>query len=120
MKQLMNKTVITLSLLALVGCSSTPSVSPSEGKALNSISKSNISKKKSYFFQKQIDGFVDDEWRETVLEDKEIKEKYEDKKDRSFTLQEFVDKNKVYYKKKENNSASSHAAKLESMPIIGK
>ena len=120
MKQLINKTVITLSSSLLVGCVSTPKVSPSQNEMLNSISKSKKKKKESYFFQKEMDSFIDGEWKENVLEDKEIKEKYENNDTKSFTLQEFVDKAEVYNKKKVTSDTNSNVSKLENMPVIGK
>ncbi|MDF1879540.1 hypothetical protein JHD46_07820 [Sulfurimonas sp. SAG-AH-194-C20] len=120
MKQLINTTAIILSLTLFMGCVTNPKTSPSENKALNSISKSNAKKKKSYFMQNRTDAFLEKEWKETVLEDKEIKEKYEDNKDKSFTLQEFVDKAEVYNKKKPTNSSTSNVSKLKAMPVIGK
>jgi len=120
MKQLSNKTVIILSTTLLVGCMSTPQVTPSKNSALNNISKSNASKKQSYFFQKKVDKFVDVQWKETVLKDEGIKKKYEENKEKKFTLQEFVDKANVYTKKKSHDSSKSNVSKLESMPVIGK
>lgn len=118
MKQLINKTMITLNSALLVGCVTSPKVAPSQNSALNSISKSNASKKQSYFMQKEMDEFIDGKWKETVLEDKEIKEKYEDKEDKTFTLQEFVDKAEVYNKNKPTGDSKSNVSKLESMPVI--
>jgi len=119
MKQLINKTVITLSSSLLVGCVTAPKAAPSQNDALNSISKSNASKKESYFFQKEMDEFIEGEWKTKVLEDKAIQEKYEDNDTKSFTLQEFVDKAEVYNKKKTTDETKSNVSKLESMPVIG-
>ncbi len=115
MKQLIKRTPIILSMIFFVGCVTTPTATPTGNEALNSISKSNSSKKKSYFLQNQIDEFLENEWKESVLEDKNIKEKYEDKKDKSFTLQEYVDKVEVYSGKKTSDDTTSNVTKMESL-----
>jgi len=120
MKQLIKITTIILSLTLFTGCVTSPKVAPSQNKALNSISKSNAIKKKSYFLQNQTDDFLENEWKETVLEDKEIKEKYEENEDKSFTLQEYVDKAEVYSGKKPSDDTISNVTKMESLPVIGK
>ncbi|HIP19667.1 MAG TPA: hypothetical protein EYG70_00920 [Sulfurimonas sp.] len=120
MKQLIKKTFIILSLTLFTACVTVPKVTPSQNKSLNSISKSNASKKKSYYMQKEMDDFLKNEWRETVLQDKEIKEKYEDKKEKTFTLQEFVDKAEVYSDKRPSNESISNVTKVQSLPVIGK
>lgn len=51
MKQLIKRTTIILSLTLFTGCVTSPKVAPAQNKALNSISKSNAVKKKSYFLQ---------------------------------------------------------------------
>ncbi|SFV50432.1 hypothetical protein MNB_SM-4-1560 [hydrothermal vent metagenome] len=113
MKQLIKRTTIILSLTLFTGCVTSPKVSPSENKTLNSISKSNASKKKSYFLQNQTDAFLENEWKETVTENK-------DKKDKSFSLQEYVDKVEVYSGKKPSDDTTSNVTKMESLPVIGK
>jgi len=120
MKQLINTTTLLLSLTLAVGCVTNPKVTPSQNKALNSISKSNAQKKQSYYMQNKADDFIEHEWKEKVLEDKEIKEKYEDKEEKTFTLQEVVDKTAVYNKKTATDDSQSNVSKLESMPVIGK
>ena len=115
MKQFIKITPIILSIILFTGCVTAPTVAPTGNKALNSISKSNSSKKKSYFLQNQIDKFLENEWKESVLEDKKIKEQYEDKKDKSFTLQEYVDKVEVYSGKKTSDDTTSNVTKLESL-----
>lgn len=120
MKQLIKRTTIMLSLTLFTGCVTSPKVAPSQNKSLNSISKSNAVKKKSYFLQNQTDYFLENEWKETVLEDKEIKEKYEENENKSFTLQEYVDKAEVYSGKKPSDDNTSNVTKMESLPVIGK
>lgn len=116
----MKQLITILSLTLFIGCVSKPLVAPSQNKALNSISKSNAGKKKSYYMQKETDAFLDKEWKETVGKDKEIQKKYTDKEDRNFTIQEYVDKAEVYNKKKPTNTTTSNVSKLESLPVIGK
>ncbi len=134
MKQLINKYVILLSLVNLLGCAPSNGVAPSQNDALNSISSSSSKKKNDYFLQKQVDTYIDDELTPTVSQDKEIQEKYmqkkvdkesgevtyEDKKGKSFTLQEMVDKITANRKVHPADHNNSNVHKLESMPVIGK
>ena len=76
--------------------------------------------------QKSLDKWLKDEWEPTVNKDKEIQKKYPKTEkesvktsERSFTLQEFVDK-AVVYRKKTPDSNNSHVKKVESLPVIGK
>jgi len=134
MKQLIDKSLISLSLALLVGCASTAVVvPPSQNNTLNSITKSTAKKQNSYFMQKQFNHFVNDEYMPTVSKNKEIQKKYMDKKvdaktgevtyvDResdSFTLQETADKLKVYIDAKPDDYSKSNVTKLEKMPVIG-
>ncbi|MDQ7068523.1 MAG: hypothetical protein Q9M40_11395 [Sulfurimonas sp.] len=105
--------------MTLIGCSTQTLQTPSENKALNSISKSNAKKKNSYYMQNATDSFLKNEWKEKVLEDKEIKEKYPEKENHPFTLQEYVDKVEVYSGKADANKSRSNVSKLQSMPVIG-
>ena len=134
MKQLIDKSLISLSLAFLVGCSTNTAIPPSQNEVLNSISKSNTTKKNSYFMQKKFDHFINDEYEPTISKNKEIQKKYMDKKvdvntsevtyvDResdSFTLQETVDKFKAYMDAKPSDYSKSNVTKLEKMPVIGK
>lgn len=83
--------IIILLTYILAGCVTNPKVSPSQNKALNSISKSSAEKKQSYFLQKKTDEFLEHEWKEKVLEDKEIKA---------------------------TKKSKSNISKLDSMPVI--
>ena len=40
-------------------------------------------------------------------------------KNRSFTLQEYVDKAAVYAKEHNSSTENSHSEKMKSMPVIG-
>ncbi|MDF1876772.1 hypothetical protein JHD47_02960 [Sulfurimonas sp. SAG-AH-194-L11] len=120
MKQLIKTSATILLFTLFTGCVTNPKVTPSQNRVLNSISKSNAQKKESYFLQKQTDAFLKKEWKENVLEDKEIQEKYEKNKNRGFSLQEYVDKVEVYSTKKEKSATSSNVSKLQTMPVIGK
>ncbi|CAI6146112.1 MAG: hypothetical protein SPLUMA2_SPLUMAMAG2_00259 [uncultured Sulfurimonas sp.] len=115
MKQFIKTTPIILSIILFAGCVTAPTVALTGNESFKSISKSNSSKKKSYFLQNQMDKFLENEWKESVLEDKKIKEKYEDKKDRSFSLQEYVDKIEVYSGTKTSDDTTSNVTKLESL-----
>ncbi|MDA7818396.1 hypothetical protein N9A28_09425 [Sulfurimonas sp.] len=57
--------------------------------------------------------------KEQVENRKEVQEKYSDE-DRSFTLQEYVDKMSVYNSANVTNDKDSHTRKINSMPVIGK
>ncbi|MEJ2414079.1 MAG: hypothetical protein P8Y22_02200, partial [Sulfurimonas sp.] len=88
-----------------------------------------------------LDGWLKDDWTPSVEKDPEIQKKYMKKKvvvkkgenntteekaeytednNRSFTLQEYVDKAVAYQKTKPNDYNNSNVKKLESMPVIGK
>jgi len=104
MKRLVDKILISLNLIFLIGCSSTEPHSPSQ----------------KGFLQKKLDKFLQNEWKSTLKNDENITKKYEDNKSRSFTLQEYVEKSKVYFKKHPSNYEQSNIHKLDKMPIIGK
>ena len=91
--------------------------------------------------QKSLDSWLKNDWEPTVSKDKEIQKKYMqekketktktsaketqkahfvDKKNKNFTLQEYVDKASAYMKAKPNDYNSSHVKKVESLPVIGK
>jgi len=133
MKQLLDKTLITLSLFLLVGCTTSTKVNPSQNDALNEVSNSTAKKENSYFLQQQFDGFINDELAPSVAKDKEIQDKYMDKhidkktgevtyvdrEDDNFTLQEIADKLGSYKKATEKDDSNSHVKKVESLPVLG-
>jgi len=133
MKQLIDKILISLSLIFVGGCSSSPEVAPSQNDALNSVSSSSMSKRESYFMQKQLDYFLDDELAPVVEKDKSIQDKYMDKvednktgeatyvdrESDNFTLQESFDKVNVYVHEKPANYKESHVNKVNSLPVLG-
>ncbi len=133
MKQLINKILISLSLVSMIGCTPSPTVAPTQNSALNKISNSNAKKKKSYFLQNQFDYFVNKELTPTVIKDKEIQKKYmdkvvdkktgkvtyKDKKSDYFTLQETCDKISTYMRENPSDYNKSNVHKLEMMPVIG-
>ena len=121
MKQLISQTHLILSFLFLSGCTTNATVAPSQNKALNSVSNSNAQTKKSYWMQNQLDSFLQKKWNPTMKEDKEIQKKYGEKKEqeKTFTLQEFVDKQAAYEKTHPIDESSSNVKKLENMPVIG-
>ena len=130
----MKHQIITLhSLLIIIflsGCTnSSQNITPSQNSALNSISKSNAGTEKKGAMQKSLDSWLQEDWTPTVSKDKEIQKKYMqeekskhfvDKKERNFTLQEYVDKASAYMKAKPNDYNSSNVHKLKSLPVIGK
>lgn len=139
MKQL--KLIITISstLLLFTACGSSTPVAPSQNSALNSITDSN-GKEKSGYMQQGLDSWLEDDWTPTVEQDKEVRTKYMEKvesnsskenvgstevqyvekKNKNFTLQEYVDKSAAYFKAHPNDDANSNVEKLNSMPAIGK
>ena len=88
--------------------------------------------------QKSLDTWFKKDWEPTLSKDKDIqkkymektktsykktdgkKEEYIEKKDKSFTLQEYVDKAAVYNKAHPNDYNNSNVKKMESLPVIGK
>ncbi len=141
MKQLIILLNSLLLAFVLSNCTSSIKATPSQNTALNSISNSNASEKKEGAMQKSLDSWLKNDWEPTVSKDKEIQKKYMqekketktktsaketqkahfvDKKNKNFTLQEYVDKASAYMKAKPNDYNSSHVKKVESLPVIGK
>jgi len=142
MKQLIILSNSLLLAFVLSNCSSSSTkLAPSQNSALNSISNSNAGTKKEGVMQKSLDSWLKNDWEPTVSKDKEIQKKYMqekketktktsaketqkahfvDKKNKNFTLQEYVDKASAYMKAKPNDYNSSHVKKVESLPVIGK
>jgi len=118
MKQLILKQSIILSLFILSGCSQPHYDSPTQNSALNKISNSNASSK-SGALQTLLDDFLETKWLPTLQKDKEIREKYIEKKSRNFTLQEYIDKRAAYLKAHPSDFNNSNVHKLEMMPVIG-
>jgi len=147
MKQLIIITNSLAAILLLSGCGSSKTVAPSQNSALNSISKST---EKTGLIQSNLNTWFKTEWEPTIHKDKEIQKKYMkkvennttnnivsqkatndkkevsskvsyvEKKDRPFTLQEYVDKAKAYMSAKPNDYEHSNVKKIESLPVIGK
>ena len=57
--------------------------------------------------------------KEQIKHQEKVKTKYKDE-DRNFTLQEYIDKLEVYNNTHATDEKSSHTAKINSMPVIGK
>ena len=124
--------------------SSKTEVAPSQNSALNSISRSAATKDEGSM-QKSLDSWLKNDWEPTVSKDKKIQEKYMEKekvsttknannrqssqkeeahyvekKDKPFTLQEYVDKAAAYNKAHPSDYNNSNVKKMESLPVIGK
>ena len=56
--------------------------------------------------------------KEQVEKQKEVQEKYKEK-DRSFTLQEYIDKMAVYNSTHISDERNSHTKKMSTLPVIG-
>ena len=119
MKQLIRKSSITLSLLSIIGCSSATPTQPTTNSALNTVSPAHATKK-SGLMQNGLDNFLQNDWVPSLEKNSEIKEKYMDKKERAFTLQEYVDKAAAYGEKHPLDYNNSNTKKLDNMPVIGK
>ena len=147
MKQLITTTVTALSIVVLAGCGGSTVVAPSQNSALNSVSSSTIEKKAGWM-QKGLDSWLEEEWTPTVEKNEEIRQKYMEvekpvdsletnstqqseltkveevkyveKKNKPFTLQEYLDKADVYFEAQVRDEEHSNIKKLESMPVIGK
>ena len=119
MKNLTTLTFLTFVLLSLSSCSSSPTVNPSQNRALNSVSTSNQATHIKGSMQNSLDTWLEKEWTPTIEKNEEIKIKNQDK-ERDFKIQEYVEKIEVY--KKENNSSvqESHVQKINTLPVIGK
>ncbi len=147
MKHIISISNTLLITLALSSCASSETeVAPSQNSVLNSISKSNT--KEDGMMQKSLNEWIQNDWEPTVTKDKEIQEKYMqeesvpknnksisknkrekqikeehhyvEKKDKNFTLQEYVDKAAVYIKAHPGDYNNSNIKKVESLPVIGK
>ena len=123
MKNIMKQTLLITPLLFLVACSTSSKSYPSQNKEL---SKYTSGIQKSGGMQKSLDKWLKDEWEPVVNKDKEIQKKYPKteknsvkKSERSFSLQEYVDKAMVY-RESVPDSNNSHTKKIESLPVIGK
>jgi hypothetical protein len=142
MKQLIITSNAIFLALVLSNCSSSKvEVTPSQNSELNKISKSNASRKKPGAMQRSLDSWLKDDWEPTVSKDKKIQQKYMqeekidtkkkessttkkkhyvEKKDKNFTLQEYVDKASAYMEAKPTHKEESNVKKMESLPVIGK
>jgi hypothetical protein len=135
MKQLILKHCITLSFILFTACSTSQNISPTNNSALDKVSNSSI-KTKNGTLQTLLDDFLKNEWIPSFSKDKKIQtkymeevemkesngtisKKYVEKKDKPFTLQEYVDKREAYIKAHPSDYNRSNVHKLEMMPVIG-
>lgn len=107
------------SVLNFTSCSSNHAFSPSKNVELNNITKSTAEKKSIGSMQQSLDRWLENEWTPKVEENSTIKFKNQDK-DRDFTLQEYIDKSKVYMRESNSTTQDSHYQKVKSLPVIGK
>jgi hypothetical protein len=117
----MNYLTLTLTPLflsfVLGACSQQNAVAPSQNAALNSVTKSSASTQKGSM-QNAVDKWIEKEWTPSVEKNTTIQKINRDK-ERSFKLQEYVDKMEVYNKESNQTSKSSHTQKVNSLPVIG-
>jgi len=134
MKHLYTAITSSTLVLLLASCGSSAPLAPSQNDALNKISNSK-GKEKSSYMQQGLDSWLEEEWKPIVeqnveIQDKymqkvestksQVEEKYVEKKNKTFTLQEYADKANAYNKREKKKLEESHAEKLKEMPVIGK
>ena len=107
----------TLMIFGLNGCAIDSTLSPSQNTELNVVSESQ-SHKEGYM-QEHLDRWLKNEWEPTV---KSVDKKYKKKKqkNKSFSIQEYVDKAILYHKKHPLDENASYYNKLNHLPVIGK
>ncbi len=144
----MKTLLIVTILLGLGGCASQNEPTPSQNKALNSVSKSTADTKEKGYLQEHLDSWLEKEWepatagfekrkQKTTTKDNlpsepsraetsansddavDVSQKSTQSEDESFTLQHYVDKAKYYMEHKKKSNAPSHVEKLKKMPVIG-
>ena len=137
---LVMKTLLIVTILLIFsGCASQNAPSPSQNDALNRVSKSNASTKKRGWMQEHLAFWLKEDWEKTTEEfekkekqkstyiktnkkadPKEQEEASKDSstKEKSFSLQYYVNKIK-YYNEHKKSSGPSHLEELEKMPVIG-
>ena len=133
-------TVISITLVSLLGCATGGSMTPSQNESLNAISPSG-KQQKAGVMQHSLDSWLKNDWEPTVEKDETIRKKYmkekvvetskangekqtkvvyEEDVNKGFTLQEYVDKAEAYQKAHPSDYEHSNVKKLENMPVIGK
>lgn len=111
-------TITTFSLLFFTSCSSSNEVSPSQNKALKSVTQATTAKEDGAM-QKSLDSWLNKEWTPRVEKDATIKKVNEDK-ERNFTIQEYIDKAVVFSREDNSSTGKSHKEEMNSLPVIGK
>ncbi len=127
----MEKLYIVTILLIFTGCASQTLSTPSQNKVLNSISKSTAKTDEKGWIQKQVDSWTQKKVKNTSRDDAENPKKVYTKntrasvskeeklsKEKSFTLQHFVNE-LGHYNEKHEDSTTSHAEQLKHLPVIG-
>lgn len=114
----MKKILLIATALLFSGCSKINSLNPSQNSALNKVAGKKEDQN-SGFLQKSLDNWIEKDWVPTVEKNDKIK-KMDADENRSFTMQEYVDKIEVYNKEQNQTSGDSHMEKINSMPVIGK
>lgn len=114
----MKNFILTVSIILLLnGCSQVDGANPSQNSALNNLAGKK-EKTKDGFLQNSLNSWLKSDWKTSIEKDETIKEKYKDS-DRSFTLQEYIEKANTYDKVQDFNKTDSHVEKINSMPVIG-
>lgn len=115
----MKTLIMTLSVaIFFISCSKVDGANPSQNKVLNSVAGKE-EKAKSGYMQQALDNWIEKDWTPTVEKDETIKKKNKDEA-RDFTLQEYVDKIKLYTSEQNSTSSESHSQKMKSLPVVGK
>ena len=141
----MKTLLIVTILLIFSGCASQNEPTPSQNKALNSVSKSTAQTRQKGWMQEHLDSWLHNDWEKNtegfeksdtqkptsnktnatvkehtvVIRENNTTAESSKKEDDSFTLQHYVDKIK-YYNEHKKSSGPSHVEELEKMPVIGK
>jgi len=117
MKKIIQIGIVINTVLIMSACSSHNGVNPSQNDALTNITDAK-KEKKIGFMQKSLDRWLEEEWSPIVERNKTIKMKNLNKS-RDFSLQEYVDKSKIYRDNHSSSTKDSHSQMIKSMPVIG-
>lgn len=93
--------------------------SPSQNPQLNTVSPSATATSEGGTMQNSLDTWTKEEWTPIVEQNETIKAMNQDT-NRSFTLQEYVDKAIIYHENKPKSDKPAHYEEMEKLPVIGK
>ncbi|MDD5157307.1 hypothetical protein [Sulfurimonas sp.] len=114
----MKKILLLATALIFSGCSKINNQNPSQNSALSKIA-GKTQENDSGFLQKSLDGWIEKEWTPAVEKNDKIKD-INTNENRSFTIQEYINKIRIYNRDKNQTLEDSNIKKIDSMPVIGK